>query len=117
MFNRCVLPVLPQTLPTGRPPFDLRHRLSRCAVGWTPAAVAEVEPDEFAAELEEADSPEVAGAQFGLRAPLSMQQAAEAERGRWAVGWGTGQSFAQPIWEQADFDVAPPPLVLEHFVR
>ena len=97
-----------------------QHRLSRCAVGWIPAAVAETEPGEFDMELDDADSLGVAAAaqsQFGLRAPLSMQQAAEAERERWSIEWGADQHFAQPAWEHSDFVVAPPPLVMEQFIR
>ena len=73
-----------------------QHRLCRCAVGWIPAAVAELEPDEHLHDLDEADCPEVAEAarsQYNLKAPLSMQQSAEAERLRWAeecVGGGGG---------------------------
>lgn len=99
-----------------------QHQKSRCAVGWIPAAVAATEPEEHELELDDADLPGVAEAaklQHSLRAPLSMQQSAEAERVRWSEEWAVGQDLEQPAWLGA-LDLAPPPpptLILEHFAR
>ena len=89
-----------------------QHQMSRTAVGWIPAAIGEVEADEHGFEAGDEDSPEVAAAARqvrSLQAPLSMQQAAEAERVRWSAEWAVGDDTIQPpSWEGAR-DLEPPP--------
>ena len=65
-----------------------------------------MEVDEHEQELDDADLPgvvEAARTQQSLQVPLSMQQAAEAERLKWSEEWAVGLYLEQPEWEGASF--------------
>ncbi len=92
-----------------------QHRMSRTAMGWTPAPVSTPDHVNFSDadvsdELDEADL-DVVRPQNVTAAPLSVQQIADKEAGVWAAEWGVGLELPQVVWPD-DLGPLPPPLQL-----
>ncbi len=98
----------------------LQHRLSRNASGWIPSAFPvpvppEGEEPDGTDGLSKDELRQVRGGPADCLTPLSMQQAAEAERERWGKEWAADAERIEPDWSLIDLRTLPEPLLIREF--